>query len=71
MRPHDEIIYSICIGDLHDVAQQEFDRDLSEDEVEFIAKELGERMFWYDLIEDLILEFHSTGEDVRKGDFIN
>lgn len=46
----DEIIYSINIEDIQDVAEQELDRELTPEEVKLVADRVGDYISWYDAI---------------------
>ncbi len=49
-------VYSITTEDLQNVAVNEINRSLSNDEIKRIADKLGDRINWYDIILDLINE---------------
>lgn len=50
----DKIIYSICIEDVQNVAEQELDRELSKDELKIVEEKIGEYFNWYDTISAVI-----------------
>ncbi len=52
----DEIIYSLCIEDIQDVAEQEIDRQLTLDEIERIKDLIAEKIDFYGAIADAISE---------------
>lgn len=52
----DEIIYSLCIEDIQNVAEQEIDRELTGEEIESIKNLVSANINWYDAIADAISE---------------
>ena len=52
----DKIIYSLTIGDVQNVANQELERNLSKDEIQTIIELIAEKINWYDAISDSINE---------------
>jgi hypothetical protein len=42
-----KILYSICVGDVMDVAESEFDVTLTAEETEKIANKIGDYFDWY------------------------
>ena len=52
----EEIIYSINIGDIQDVANQVVDRDLTKKELALVEKSLGDYIDWFQAVEDSIQE---------------
>lgn len=57
-----EIIYSLCIEDIQNVAEQEIDRKLTRDEIERIKNSINSNIDWYDAIADAISEKIKTEE---------
>lgn len=51
------VIYSLCIEDLQTVAQEEYGRRLSKEELEILEEEIGDFIQWYDAIDEAI-RFH-------------
>ena len=45
-----KIIYSINIEDIQTVAEQEFDRKLTEEELRLVENKLGDYVGWYEAI---------------------
>jgi hypothetical protein len=45
-----DILYSINVQDVQDVAQREFDRELNDKEIGSVAARLGECMDWYEAV---------------------
>ncbi len=52
-----KIIYSIAIKDVYEVAQEVLDRKLTKEELQFVEDKIGNRIAWYDIIEDILNEF--------------
>ena len=50
MDARDRIIYSINVEDLQTVAEQELERELTNDEIEIVEKRLGDHIDWYGAI---------------------
>lgn len=48
------VIYSLCIEDIQTVAQEEYGRSLTKEELEIIEEELGDFIKWYDAIDAAI-----------------
>ena len=51
-----KIIYSLVTEDVQTVAIQLLDRPLSKDEIELLIDSIAEKIKWYDVIEDAIIE---------------
>ena len=45
-----DILYSINVQDVQDVAQREFDRKLNDKEMKSVANRLGECIDWYEAV---------------------
>jgi hypothetical protein len=45
-----DILYSINVQDVQDVAQREFHRELNDKEMESVAAKLGEYIDWYEAV---------------------
>ncbi len=43
-----KILYSICAGDVMDVAESEFDVTLTAEEIEKVADKMGDYFDWYE-----------------------
>jgi hypothetical protein len=56
-----DIVYSVSVQDVQDVARREYHRDLSKEEVESVAAKLGEYIDWYEAVDMAI------AETVRRG----
>ena len=54
MENREKIIYSINIKDVKNVAQQEFDIELSEQDLKIIENKIGDYIDWYQAIVDVI-----------------
>lgn len=46
----DKIVYSICIGDIQEVAQDELSRKLNDDELKKVIDKMGDYLNWFDSI---------------------
>ncbi len=51
-----KIIYSLCIGDIQDVAEDNLNRKLTEDELKKVVDRVGDYISWYDAIEFTLSE---------------
>jgi hypothetical protein len=63
---NDKIIYSINVADIQTVATEVYGRELTEQEVKKIIDPIGDRIGWYEAIEDAIsnnLELEPQVED--------
>ena len=49
-----KIIYSINIEDVQNVAEEEFERELSEKELKIVEDKIGDYIDWYNAIETTI-----------------
>lgn len=60
-----KIIYSLCIADLQDVAEDELNRKLTEDELKRVVDRVGDYISWYDAISLTFsdLDLKATEED--------
>lgn len=56
MRNKEEIIYSLNIQDIQDVALDGFERELTGEELEIVIESINKRVNWYDAIFDSIME---------------
>ena len=52
----EEIIYSLNITDIQTVAEQEIERELTNNEIEKIKDSIAEKIDWYGAIADSISE---------------
>ena len=50
----EKIIYSLNVEDLQQVAEQEFDRKLSNEEITLIEEKVAENITWYEAIVNAI-----------------
>ncbi len=53
---NEDIFYSLNIGDIQNVAQQELGRDLTESEIGRMMDSIVSKVNWYDAIADTITE---------------
>lgn len=51
-----DILYSINVEDVQDVAQSEYDRGLDDHELESVAAKLGEYIDWYEAVDTAIAQ---------------
>jgi hypothetical protein len=58
-----KIIYSINVEDIQNVANDELERDLTDEEIESIIDLIGDNIGWYDAIADAISEKIGTLDD--------
>jgi hypothetical protein len=49
-----KVIYQLTIEDVQNVANEEYGRDLSEEEVQKLIDPIAERIGWYEAIDDAI-----------------
>jgi len=52
----EKIVYSINYEDILKVAQESYDREFTEDELEIIGEKVGNYIPWYDAIENAIYD---------------
>ncbi|HXI22567.1 MAG TPA: hypothetical protein VNG71_01750 [Pyrinomonadaceae bacterium] len=52
----EDIIYSLAIEDIQNVAKESLGRNLSEDEVKTVVQVVENRIPWYEIIDDAITE---------------
>lgn len=58
MKSRDTIIYSINIEDVQNVADQELDRELTDEEIKLVENRLDEYIDWYGEIASAITELN-------------
>jgi hypothetical protein len=51
-----KIIYKLVVEDIQNVAEEELERNLTDDEINSILESITERINWYDAIADAINE---------------
>lgn len=56
MRNSEDIIYSINIEDLQNVAKEELSRELTDEEIHFIEGKIGDFIDWHEAIASTIQE---------------
>jgi len=56
MNKKSKVIYSINIEDLQTVAEQEIERELTDEEIEKVEKRLGDYIDWYGAIASTLNE---------------
>jgi hypothetical protein len=57
-----DILYSINVQDVQDVAQREFDRELNDKEMESVAAKLGEYIDWYEAVISAVTQTIQKGK---------
>jgi len=45
-----KIVYSLCIGDIQEVAEEELNRKLTDEELKKVVDKVGDYISWYDAI---------------------
>ena len=50
MKNEDEIIYSLNIKDIQDVALGEIERELNDEEIEIVKESINKKINWYEAI---------------------
>lgn len=53
----DKIIYQLSIEDIYTVAEQSLERKPTKAEIKFVEENIGDRIGWFDIIEELLTEF--------------
>ena len=59
----DKIVYSLCIGDIQDVAKEKLERQLNEQELKEVVEKVGDFISWSDGIENTFYDLHLTSEN--------
>ena len=59
----DKIVYSLCIGDIQDLAEEKLERKLNEQELKEVVEKVGDFISWTDAIENTFNDLHLTSED--------
>lgn len=65
MRNPEEIVYSINIEDLQNVAEDELSRELTDEEVHFVENKLGDFIDWHGAIVGTIQECLESADKKR------
>jgi len=47
-------IYKLTVTDIQQVAEEVYGRKLTTDEIEKVIEPIGDRIFWYDVIDEAI-----------------
>jgi len=66
MKPKNKIVYQLMTEDIQEVAIQELDRELTEEEIQKLIDPIAEKISWYDAIADAINEQFGDTEDEQK-----
>jgi hypothetical protein len=61
-----KIFYSLSIEDIQTVAQQEFDRTLTKQEIDLVVEDIPDRINWYESISDVLNEKLSKHEEIHN-----
>jgi len=59
----DKIVYSLCIGDIQDVAEEKLERKLNEQELKEVIEKVGDFISWTDAIENTFHDLRLTSEE--------
>ena len=62
----EKIIYSIAVKDIYTVVEEVLNRKPTEPELKFVEDNIGERIAWFDVIENLLNEFKSKAKEPNK-----
>jgi hypothetical protein len=57
-----KILYSINVHDVQDVAQQDFDRKLNDEQIKSVADKLGAYIDWYEAVNNAIAQTIGDGK---------
>ena len=63
MKKKNDIIYSLNIDDIQEVAMQELDRELTPEEIKKLIDPIAEKIPWYEAIADSINEQFGESEN--------
>jgi hypothetical protein len=66
MDPRDRIIYSINVEDVQNVAEQELERELSDEEIKIVEDRLGDYIDWCGSIALVLGELKELKKQLRK-----
>jgi len=66
MRKRDRIVYSLNVEDLQNVAEQELDRELTDEEIKIVEDRLGDYIDWYETIAMVLAELKELKKQSRK-----
>ncbi len=62
----DDVIYSVNLEDVQNVAQQELGRALSSSELKIIEEKIGDQFDWYEAIASLIATHIARHESLQS-----
>ncbi|HEX5152289.1 MAG TPA: hypothetical protein VFW07_12635 [Parafilimonas sp.] len=57
---NNKIIYALTVTDIQTIANEELERDLSDNEIREVVRAIEEKINWYDVISDAITETISS-----------
>lgn len=63
---NNKIIYSITIEDIQTVVEENFDRRPSKEEIQFVEERIGERIGWFDIIENILSEYNNEESQKKR-----
>ncbi len=66
MTERDRVVYSINVEDLQSVAEQELDRELTDEEIKLVEDRLGDYIDWYETIAMVLGELKELKKQSRK-----
>ena len=66
MSARDRIIYSINVEDLQTVAEQESERELTDEEIKIVEDRLGDYIDWYGSIASVLGELNELKKQLKK-----
>jgi hypothetical protein len=61
-----KIFYSLSIEDIQTVAQQEFGRTLTKQEIDLVVEAIPDRINWYEAISDVLNEKLSKHAEIHN-----
>ncbi len=59
----DRIIYAISTEDVNTVTQEIYEREPTEEEIEYLDRDFGDHIAWFDAIEQALYRFHEKEAD--------
>jgi len=66
MAKRNRIVYSINVEDLQTVAEEELERELSDEEIKLVENRLGDYMDWYGTIATVLDELKELKKQSRE-----
>lgn len=62
----DKTIYSLSIEDIYSVTEESKGRKPNKKEIQFVSEKIGDRIAWFDIIEDLLNEYYNDSIHKQK-----